>query len=94
MKRVLEFVPSDHDIVVSRVLVLVHQAIDSEFPEAKPASQRFAKTAFGDEPTLTKSHPGEITRGIISDESPIKKITLEDTTSDEKTLSEMKSAPR
>lgn len=57
MKRILEFTPTEQDVIVSRSLVMVHQTIDDEFPEAKPASQRFAKTAFGDEPTLTKSAP-------------------------------------
>ena len=57
MKRVLEFSPTDEDVIVSRSLVMVHQSIDTEFPHAKPASQRFAKTAFGDEPTQTKPAP-------------------------------------
>ena len=64
MKRILEFSPTDQDVIVSRSLVMVHQTIDSHFPGAKPASQRFAKTAFGEEPTLTKGAP------ISSDRSP------------------------
>ena len=42
----------------------VHQAIDTSFPHARPASQRFAKTAFvgSDEPTLTQLIPSETLR--------------------------------
>ncbi len=89
MKRIFEFIPNDHDIIISRTLVLIHQAIDSEFPEAKPASQRFAKTAFGDEPTLTKSLPGERAKGILSEENSTTKRSIADhPTSEEKTISE------
>lgn len=56
MQRVFDFSPAEHEIVVSRILLQVHQAVDEAFPHARPASQRFAKTAFigSDEPTLTQ----------------------------------------
>ncbi len=59
MQRVFDFVPAESEIVVSRILLQVHQAIDESFPHARPASQRFAKTAFtgSDEPTLTQQIP-------------------------------------
>ena len=64
MYRVFDFQPAEQEVVVSRVLVLVHQAVDDTFPHAKPASARFAKTAFigFDEPTLTQLLPSDATR--------------------------------
>lgn len=64
MHRVFDFTPADHEFVVSRVLVQVHHAVDETFPHAKPASARFAKTAFVgyDEPTLTQLNPSEAMR--------------------------------
>ena len=54
MSRLLDFNPSEEDIVVSRVLVSVHKAIDMNFPNAEPAPTRYAKTSFGTpEETLT-----------------------------------------
>lgn len=87
MKRIFEFIPSDHDIIVTRTLVLVHQAIDNAFPSAKPASQRFAKTAFGDEPTLTKSLPSDRAKGVF-EETVTKKSgdSDEESTDEERTL--------
>ncbi|MFW7378262.1 MAG: hypothetical protein ACOH5I_05615 [Oligoflexus sp.] len=57
MKRVFEFVPAEHEAMVSRILVTTHQAIDEAFPDAKPAPHRFAKTVFGDEPTVNQMMP-------------------------------------
>ena len=58
MKRVFEFVPTDHEIVVSRTLLMVHRAIDNHFPNANPASGKYAKTSFGgDDNTVTKTKP-------------------------------------
>jgi len=57
MKRVFEFVPSEPEAMVSRILVVTHQAIDEAFPDAKPAPHRFAKTVFGDEPTVNQIMP-------------------------------------
>ncbi len=68
-QRVFDFVPAEPEVVVSRILVNLHQAIDDAFPHARPASQRFAKTAFVgyDEPTLTQLVPSDALReaGII-----------------------------
>ena len=44
--RLLDFNPTEEDIVISRVLVSVHKAIDKKFPHASPAPSRFAKTNF------------------------------------------------
>lgn len=60
MKHILDFTKSDEETAVSRILALVHQAIDREFPGAEPAPTRFAKTIFGDEPTLNEPLPDEI----------------------------------
>lgn len=60
MKHILDFTKSDEETAVSRILALVHQAIDREFPRAEPAPTRFAKTMFGDEPTVNEPLPDEI----------------------------------
>lgn len=60
MKHILDFTKSDEETAVSRILALVHQAVDREFPSAEPAPTRFAKTMFGDEPTLNEPLPDEI----------------------------------
>ncbi|MCX6129347.1 MAG: hypothetical protein NTX25_09835 [Proteobacteria bacterium] len=71
MQRVFDFSPSDHEVVVSRILVQVHQAVDEAFPNAKPASSRFAKTAFvgSDEPTLTQLAPSDAIRDALNDDN-------------------------
>ena len=70
MHRVFDFSPADPDVIVSRILVQVHQAVDDNFPHARPASQRFAKTAFvgSDEPTLTQLIPSETLREAMQAE--------------------------
>ena len=62
MSKLTEFRPSDEASLVSRLLILVHKAIDESFPEAEPASRRFAKTVFssGDEPTINQVLPQEV----------------------------------
>jgi len=40
MGRIVDFIPSSHDVIVSRVLASVHRAIDLEFPNiSKPPPQ-------------------------------------------------------
>ena len=65
-QRVFDFTPAEAEVVVSRLLVSLHQAIDASFPDARPASQRFAKTAFvgHDEPTLTQLIPTELSKDV------------------------------
>lgn len=70
MHRVFDFTPADHEVVVSRILVQVHHAVDEAFPHAKPASARFAKTAFVgyDEPTLTQLIPSEAIKEALGED--------------------------
>lgn len=72
MHRVFDFTPADHEVVVSRILVQVHHAVDGAFPHAKPASARFAKTAFVgyDEPTLTQLVPSEAIKEALGEDMP------------------------
>ncbi len=72
MHRVFDFTPADHEVVVSRILVQVHHAVDEAFPHAKPASARFAKTAFVgyDEPTLTQLIPSEAIKEALGEDIP------------------------
>ncbi len=69
MNRVFDFVPAEHEVVVSRILVQLHQAVDDAFPHAESASPRFARTAFSgyDEPTLTQLSPGEAAKDELDD---------------------------
>jgi hypothetical protein len=78
--RVSDFTPADHEVVVSRILVQVHHAVDGAFPHAKPASARFAKTAFVGYDELGEDMPRAV--GVesplrapkpleVSDEQPI-----------------------
>jgi hypothetical protein len=46
MSRILEFTPSQEEALVSRVLVLVHQAMDDHLPHAGQANRQFTKTVF------------------------------------------------
>jgi hypothetical protein len=46
MSRILEFQPSEEQVIVSRVLLELHRAIDSNFPEAKGSSRQFTKTVL------------------------------------------------
>ncbi len=64
MHRSLDFTPVDDEVIVSRILMGLHQTIDDAFPNAQPASHRFAKTSFTgyDEPTLTQGAPLEALR--------------------------------
>lgn len=55
MSRILEFQPTDEQTVVARVLVELHQAIDSHFPGAAPSARQFTKTVL-------TNHAGESTR--------------------------------
>jgi len=56
MNRILEFSPSQEEAVVSRILVLVHQAVDEYLPSAEKAGRQFTKTVFSGE--------GERTGGV------------------------------
>ena len=78
MSRLLDFNPTDEDIVISRVLVSVHKAIDKKFPNASPAPSRFAKTSFGsDEVTVNEqspSHSSNETFNETFEDSSVKKL--------------------
>ena len=78
MSRLLDFNPTEEDIVISRVLVSVHKAIDKNFPHASPAPSRFAKTNFGsDEVTLNEQNPtNQISENFTDnfEDSSIKKL--------------------
>jgi hypothetical protein len=47
--RILDFTPTEERVIVNRILVHVHKAIDLQFPQAKPASFQFTKTVFSDD---------------------------------------------
>jgi hypothetical protein len=56
VSRILEINPSQEETVVSRVLLLVHQAIDEKFPDLQNAPRQFTKTVFSDEGESTAQH--------------------------------------
>ena len=49
MNRILEFTPSTEESSIPRILLLVHQAVDENFPAAEDAGRQFSKTIFSDE---------------------------------------------
>ena len=67
MSRLLDFNPTEEDIVISRVLVSVHKAIDKKFPHASPAPSRFAKLTLEDEVTLNEQNPSSQTSEKFTD---------------------------
>ncbi len=61
--RIFDYTPLEDEVIVARMLTQLHQVIDDVFPNAQPASHRFAKTAFTyDEPTLTQVGPVDALR--------------------------------
>ncbi|MEN9834885.1 MAG: hypothetical protein RL011_1078 [Pseudomonadota bacterium] len=46
MSRILDFTFSPEEAVVSRVLILVHRAVDEHLPYAQEASRQFTKTVY------------------------------------------------
>jgi hypothetical protein len=55
MSRILEFIPSDEQTVVARVLLELHQAIDINFPNANPSGRQFAKTILTSQSEATRT---------------------------------------
>lgn len=49
MNRIYELIPSPEESVIPRILLLVHQAVDENFPAAEQAGRQFSKTVFSDE---------------------------------------------
>jgi hypothetical protein len=49
LNRILEFTPSTEESSIPRILLLVHQAVDENFPAAEDAGRQFSKTIFSDE---------------------------------------------
>lgn len=56
MSRILEICASQEEAIVSRVLLLVHQAIDEKFPNLQNSSRQFTKTVFSDDGESTAQH--------------------------------------
>ncbi len=84
MHRSLDFTPVEDEVIVSRILMHLHQAIDEAFPHAEPASSRFAKTAFTgyDEPTLTQGIPMEALREAAEAAARQEMVSAEDPIND------------
>lgn len=53
MNRTFEFTPSPEEALVSRILVLVHKAVDENFPAIAQANRQFTKTLFSDDTERT-----------------------------------------
>ena len=64
MSRLLDFHQSEESVLVSRVLLQIHKAIDQNFPNVSQPSRKFAKTLFSetDEPTHNKTLPNSDVR--------------------------------
>ena len=57
MFSLAEYEKMNNDVVVEKLLVVVHQAISDEFPEAEGPSQQFKKTVFSAESTVMNPAP-------------------------------------
>jgi hypothetical protein len=57
LNRIYELTPSPEESVIPRILLLVHQAVDENFPTAEKAGRQFSKTVFSDE--LTEQTAGD-----------------------------------
>ncbi len=49
MNRIFDFTPVEERVVINRILVQVHKAVDRHFPNAKEASFQFRSTVFSDD---------------------------------------------
>ncbi len=67
MFSLAEYERMDNDIVVEKLLVVVHQAISDEFPNAAGPSQQFKKTVFSSESTVMNPAPAEAKNQDSSD---------------------------
>lgn len=76
--RILELNSSSEEAVAARVLVLVHKAIDENFPEAAKPGRQFTKTVFSEdaESTAISRAPAEL---IADGEKPLAFATEEKT---------------
>jgi hypothetical protein len=54
MSRILEFQPEDEQMVVSRLLLELHKAIDQHFPNANPGGRQFTKTVLTNRSEATR----------------------------------------
>jgi len=48
MNRIFELTPTQESVLVSRVLVSLHKAVDEHFPGTLQANRQFTKTVFSD----------------------------------------------
>jgi hypothetical protein len=93
MNRIFEFIPSPEEAVVSRTLMLVHQAMDQHLPSASKANRQFTKTILSDDGERTAAllaAPDEDTAGrpqagafgSFEETSPDGRVTPTDETGD------------
>ncbi len=66
MSRILDFTFSPEEAVVSRVLILVHRAVDDHLPYAQEAGRQFTKTVFSSD-----DDPTGLYKVTVSDEAQI-----------------------
>jgi hypothetical protein len=79
MSRILEFQPEDEQMVVSRLLLELHKAIDQHFPNANPGGRQFTKTVLTNRSESTRIdnvvNPDSQSAGFV--EQPAAKNTSE-----------------
>jgi hypothetical protein len=89
MNRIFEFIPSPEEAVVSRALMLVHQAMDQHLPSASTANRQFTKTVLSVDSERTAAHfvgpdAGSTEQasggafGSYEDTSPVGRVPLAD----------------
>lgn len=77
MSRLYEMEPAEETVVVSRILLHVHRAIDENFPGATPASREFSRTQFSSEQSTAIVHPAASTTDEEPTPKPKKERTLD-----------------
>ncbi len=75
MNRILEFSQSQESIVVPRILIRVHKAIDENFPAAVAPPRQFSKTIFSEEEEETAIQHSSGEKNDVKEE-PKKTIPL------------------
>ena len=89
MNRIFDFTPVEERVVINRILVQVHKAVDQHFPDAKQASFQFRSTVFSDDDEHTAivkaaiEMEKESKRRDKKEGSEPKSIATEDTTKNE-----------
>jgi hypothetical protein len=57
VREIFDFKNDSEEMIVSRILIAIHETINEEFPDASPPPNRFAKTVFSEGESTALNHP-------------------------------------